>query len=155
MTILEVLTRHRIPIMPWSSCSPDINTIDYIWDVVGKAVMERRPLNVRQLEQFVLQEWGRVSQRTCMDYVLSLQNRWPKPTKVTRDIKVFIRDRYYNNVMSFFLKSFLYARWYLNVKILLKIKQWSILWLLIFTNSYITSSNIKTDQLNNPIFYDL
>ena len=75
MTILEVLTRHRIPIMPWPPCSPDLNTIDHIWDVVGKAVMEQSPLNVRQLEQFDLYEWGRVSQRTCMDYVLSMQNR--------------------------------------------------------------------------------
>ncbi|WAQ93470.1 hypothetical protein MAR_005941 [Mya arenaria] len=42
---------------------------------VGKAVRRRAPQNLRQLEQFVMEEWNRVSQATCRNYVLSMRSR--------------------------------------------------------------------------------
>lgn len=51
------------------------NPIEHIWDVVGKAVRARRPLNLGQLEQFVQEEWNRVPQRTCRNYAVSMRSR--------------------------------------------------------------------------------
>ena len=37
--------------LPWPSCSPDINPIEHVWDVIGRKVRARGPRNVRDLER--------------------------------------------------------------------------------------------------------
>ena len=44
-----LLRASRINILPWQSCSPDLNPIEHIWDVIGRNVRARDPRNIREL----------------------------------------------------------------------------------------------------------
>ena len=56
-TTVNLLQANRVNVLPWPSKSPDLNPIEHIWDVIGRAVRRRNPANVRQLEQFVRDGW--------------------------------------------------------------------------------------------------
>ena len=60
---------------PWSSLSPDLNPIEQIWDVIGQRVRSRVPLNIRDLERFVVEEWNGVAQLTLRNYIASMRSR--------------------------------------------------------------------------------
>ena len=70
-----LLRASRINILPWPSCSPDLNPIEHIWDVIGRNVRARESRNIRELERAVLDEWNRVQQHVCREYVLSMRSR--------------------------------------------------------------------------------
>ena len=70
-----LLQASRINILPWLSCSPDLNPIMHIWDVIGRKVRRRDPRNVRELERAVLDEWNILQQHICQEYVLSMRSR--------------------------------------------------------------------------------
>ena len=65
-------------VLPWPSLSPDLNPIEHIWDVIGKRVRSRVPLNIRDirdLERFVVEEWNGVAQLTLRNYIASMWSR--------------------------------------------------------------------------------
>ena len=70
-----LLQASRINILPWPSCSPDLNPIEHIWDVIGSKVRTRIPRNVSELERAVLEEWNILQQHVCQEYVLSMRRR--------------------------------------------------------------------------------
>ena len=73
--IRDLLQASRINILPWPSCSPDLNPIEHIWDVIGRKVRARDPRNVRELERAVLEEWNILQQHVCQEYVRSMRSR--------------------------------------------------------------------------------
>ena len=79
-TTMALLQANRVNVLAWTSRSPDLNPIERIWDVIGREVRRRSPRNVRQLQQFVVEEWNRIARRTCLGYVASMhshnQNTW-------------------------------------------------------------------------------
>ena len=70
-----LLKVNRINVLPWPSLSPDLNPIEHIWDVIGQRVRSRVPLNVRDLERFVVEEWNGVVQPTLNNYIEYMRSR--------------------------------------------------------------------------------
>ena len=66
-----LLQANRINVLPWPSLLPDLNPIEHIWDVIGQRVRSCVPLNIRDLERFVVEEWNGVAQLTLRNYVAS------------------------------------------------------------------------------------
>jgi transposase len=48
-----------------SAMSPDLNTIEHIWDMLGRRIHAREPpvQNIRQLEAALHREWQQLSQQ--------------------------------------------------------------------------------------------
>ena len=70
-----LLQANRINVLPWPSLSPDLNPVEHIWDVIGQRVRSRVPLNIRDLERFVVEEWNGVAQLTLRNYIASMRSR--------------------------------------------------------------------------------
>ena len=62
-------------VLPWPSLSPDLNPIEHIWDVINQRVRSHVPLNIRDLERFVVEEWNGVAQLTLRNYIASMRSR--------------------------------------------------------------------------------
>ena len=56
-----LLQANRINVLLWPSLSLDLNPIEHIWDIIGQRVRSRVPLNIRDLERFVVEEWNGVA----------------------------------------------------------------------------------------------
>ena len=70
-----LLQANQINVLPWPSLSPDLNPIEHIWDVIGERVRSRVPLNIRDLERFVVEEWNGIAQLTLRNYIASMRSR--------------------------------------------------------------------------------
>ncbi|GFV71020.1 transposable element Tcb2 transposase [Trichonephila clavipes] len=59
--MLEAETIQR---MEWPTCSPDLNPIEHVWDILGRhiAARPRPPATVRDLEIALLEEWNSIPQ---------------------------------------------------------------------------------------------
>ena len=70
-----LLQANRINTLTWPSLSPDLNPIENIWDVIGQRIRSRVPLNKRDLERFVFEEWNGVAKPTLRNYIASMRCR--------------------------------------------------------------------------------
>ena len=70
-----LLQANRINALPWPSLSPDLNLIENIWDVIEQRIRSRVPLNIRDIERFVFEEWNGVAHLTLRNYIASMQRR--------------------------------------------------------------------------------
>ena len=59
-----LLQTNRINALSWPSLSPDLNPIENIRDVIDQRIRSHVPLNKRDLERFVFEEWNGVAQLT-------------------------------------------------------------------------------------------
>ncbi|GFX52962.1 transposable element Tcb1 transposase [Trichonephila clavipes] len=71
---LEAETIQR---MEWPACSPDLNPIEHVWDMLGRriAVRPRPPATVRDLEIALLEEWNSIPQSLIDNLIASMANR--------------------------------------------------------------------------------
>ena len=74
-TNMALLQANRVNVVPCPSRSPDLNPIEHIRDVIGRADRRRGSRNIRQLQQFVVEEWNRIARRTCLKRVASRRSR--------------------------------------------------------------------------------
>ena len=72
---IALLHANRINALSWPSLSPDLNPIENIWDVIDKRVRSRVPINIRDLERFVFEEWNGAAQLTLRNYIASMRYR--------------------------------------------------------------------------------
>ncbi|GFW91007.1 transposable element Tcb2 transposase [Trichonephila clavipes] len=56
----NMLEDETIQRMEWPACSPDLNPIEHVWDMLGRrtAARPRLPATVRDLEIALLEEWN-------------------------------------------------------------------------------------------------
>ncbi|GFW30096.1 transposable element Tc3 transposase [Trichonephila clavipes] len=63
--------------MEWPVCSPDLNPIEHVWDMLGRriAARPRPPATVRDLEIALLEEWNSIPQSLIDNLIASMANR--------------------------------------------------------------------------------
>ena len=59
-----LLQANLINVLLWPPLSPGLNSIEHIRDIIGERVRSRVPLNIRDLDRFVVEEWNGVTQLT-------------------------------------------------------------------------------------------
>lgn len=71
------LTSSNVEVLPWPAQSPDINPIENIWSYIEVKIRQRdsQPSSVRQLEQWVKEEWDAVPVEYCRNLIKSMPRR--------------------------------------------------------------------------------
>ena len=68
--------RNNVNVLPWPAVSPDMNTIEYIWDHLGRKVRARGNVhNLRDLENALIQESNDIPNVVIRRYVRSMRGR--------------------------------------------------------------------------------
>ena len=60
--VKEFLKIKDIKLIDWPSQSPDLNPIEHLWAHVKNKLSEKRPKNINQLKQNILEIWSSITQ---------------------------------------------------------------------------------------------
>ncbi|GFW30612.1 transposable element Tcb2 transposase [Trichonephila clavipes] len=73
----NMLEAETIQRMEWPACSPDLNPIEHVWDMLGRriAARPRPPATVQDLEIALLEEWNSIPQSLIDNLIVSMANR--------------------------------------------------------------------------------
>uniref|UniRef100_A0AAZ3QHB5 Tc1-like transposase DDE domain-containing protein n=1 Tax=Oncorhynchus tshawytscha TaxID=74940 RepID=A0AAZ3QHB5_ONCTS len=76
-SVHDFLQDRNISVLPWSAKSPDLNTIEHIWDLLDRRVRARAlpPRNVWVLAGALVEEWGNITQQELANLVQSMRRR--------------------------------------------------------------------------------
>ncbi|GBN42327.1 hypothetical protein AVEN_212812-1 [Araneus ventricosus] len=71
------LESKTIPQMAWPARSPDLNSIEHVWDMLGRRIAGRSvpPGTLHGLQQALLQEWALLPQQVINDTISSMPRR--------------------------------------------------------------------------------
>ena len=70
------LARHNVNVLQWPTCSPDMNPIEHIWDVLGRRARDNHVINnINDLRAALIQEWNAVPNDVVRCYVRSMPSR--------------------------------------------------------------------------------
>ena len=74
-----------ISVIPWPSCSPDLNIIEHVWNHVDLRLRKRKiqPSNIDQLKVAIEEEW----MNTPLDYIRALYNSIERRLKAVEKAK--------------------------------------------------------------------
>ncbi|GBO37853.1 Transposable element Tc1 transposase, partial [Araneus ventricosus] len=67
-------TKH-VPVLEWPAASPDLSPIENIWRILKRNMAQRRPRNIQQLQDYLRQEWEKISTDTLNRLVSSMPKR--------------------------------------------------------------------------------
>ncbi|KAJ8733111.1 hypothetical protein PYW08_001409 [Mythimna loreyi] len=67
----------EIRVMDWPALSPDMNTIEHLWDELNRRVWARNPVpsSVEELKTALLEEWHGIPQETVKKLIRSMKIR--------------------------------------------------------------------------------
>ncbi|GFU86258.1 transposable element Tcb2 transposase [Trichonephila clavipes] len=73
----NMLEAETIQRMEWPACSPDLNPIEPVWDMLRRRIAARPkpPATVRDLEIALLEEWNSIPQSLIDIFIASMANR--------------------------------------------------------------------------------
>ncbi|GFX21712.1 transposable element Tcb2 transposase [Trichonephila clavipes] len=73
----NMLEAETIQRMEWPACSPDLNPIEHVWDMLGRriAARPRPPATIRDLEIALLEEWNSIPQSLIDNFIASMANK--------------------------------------------------------------------------------
>ncbi|GFV68916.1 transposable element Tcb2 transposase [Trichonephila clavipes] len=73
----NMLEAETIQRMEFPACSPDLNPIENVWDMLRRriAARPRPPATVRDLEIALLEEWNSIPQSLIDNFIASMANR--------------------------------------------------------------------------------
>jgi transposase len=75
--------QNNVPeVMDWPSNSPDLNPIENLWGLVKRNVEKRKPRNLDDLEEFMIEEWDLISDEIINNLVNSMRKRCEEVIKV-------------------------------------------------------------------------
>lgn len=70
------LTRHNVNVLPWPACSPDMNPIEHLWDLVGRKARKNHVINnINDLSAALVHEWNAIPADVIRHYVRSMRSR--------------------------------------------------------------------------------
>ena len=75
------LEDNNINVLEWPSQSPDLNPIENLWRTLKLRVMERKPKNLVQLEDYCQEEWAKITAEECNKLVENYNKRLMKVIK--------------------------------------------------------------------------
>ena len=80
---LEWLKGKPLHVLEWHSQSPDLNPIENRWFDLKIAVHQWNPSNLKELEQFCLEEWEKIPVESCAKLI----ETYPKRLSAVIDAK--------------------------------------------------------------------
>ena len=51
------LRRHRVRVLDWPACSPDLSPIENVWRIMKRRIRQQGPRTVEQLKSYIHHEW--------------------------------------------------------------------------------------------------
>ena len=72
---LEWFKEKPFNVLEWLSQSPDIKTIENLWYDLRIAVHQRNPSNLKEREQFCLEEWAKIPVSRCTKLIETYPKR--------------------------------------------------------------------------------
>ena len=68
--------QENVPVvMDWPSNSPDLNPIENLWALVKRNVEKRKPKNLDDLGEFMVEEWEKIPDEIINNLVRSMKRR--------------------------------------------------------------------------------
>ena len=72
----QFLNRNNVNVLLWPAVSPDMNSIEHIWDYLGRKVRARGNVhNLKDLENALIQKWNNIPNVVIRRYVRSMRGR--------------------------------------------------------------------------------
>ncbi|GFT41533.1 transposable element Tc3 transposase [Trichonephila clavipes] len=73
----NMLEAETIQCMEWPACSPDLNPIEHVWDMLRRRICcaTKVACYVRDLEIALLEEWNSIPQSLIDNLIASMANR--------------------------------------------------------------------------------
>ncbi|ORD99267.1 TCB2 [Hepatospora eriocheir] len=71
----EFFDKNNVEVLNWPSQSPDMNPIENLWYYLKIQVHKRKPKNLKELEEFVVDDWFKIPQEMCKNLVNSVPKR--------------------------------------------------------------------------------
>ena len=73
----DFLQQNQVVRMVWPACSPDLNPIEHLWDVLGRRVRSNNPppATLARLDQILHAEWAAIPRATLQNLVRSMRRR--------------------------------------------------------------------------------
>ena len=75
--VQQYLEEVDIAVMEWPAQSPDLNPIEHVWDLIGRAVRSRNMTfhTLRELSDAVTEEWDNIPQEVVQNLIASMPER--------------------------------------------------------------------------------
>ena len=72
--IKKFLNNHYIPMLNWPACSPDLNFIENIWNLLKNQLQAHNPhlQQIDEIKQAVVEEWNAIPLEKIQKYVDSM-----------------------------------------------------------------------------------
>jgi len=72
---VEFLDENDVDVLQWPPYSPDMSPIEHVWDILGRRVNRRNPLDRESLIRFLQEEWDALDQAEIHNLIRSMRRR--------------------------------------------------------------------------------
>ena len=69
------LRRHRVRVLDWPACNPDLSPIENVWRIMKRRIRQRRPRTVEQLKSGIHKEWAKIPLAKLQQLISSVPKR--------------------------------------------------------------------------------